>query len=337
MVIQTSDGSFRGEQQWPPADARAVTVPLNTGEYADDVDNKGTGDGVSPSSNTGVGVWTISPPFPHDAHIAGVPRISLDLETSAPNATLAAAVYDIDEQGQATLIHRQGRLVPESGTYAFDLYGNDWKIPAGHRVGVLAGTAHSEWWLLAQPTFSTVTIKSGSLTLPFLANKRTERIDGGRAIRLEAYKANAPFGLAAELIDAATSSAFPFPPPLADAAGGGSSPRPGRPPRGAVGQRAHAAAAQAQAGQADRAAAASARQARPRRDRPRAVADEGDGEADARLARRSRAARSARRPASTARCSASSARAGYRAVVSARIGGRKLLARTQGLRLKLKR
>ena len=325
MVIQTSDGSYRGEEQWPPADARNVTVPLNTGEYADDVDNKGTGDGVSPSSTTGAGVWTISPPFPHDAHIAGVPRISLDLETTAPDATLAAAVYDIDEQGQATLIHRQGRLVPESGTYAFDLYGNDWKIPAGHRIGVLAGTAHSEWWLLAKPTFSTVTIKSGSLTLPFLADKRTETHRGRPSIRLEAYLANAPFGLDAELIDAATSAAFPFPPPLARPRAGSS----------------------AEAGQAARRRRATrTTQLLPKRQRAKLTARllrlRGKrvlvvtGRAPSRtkvtvkLTRASRkvARRTVRSKAGVYRAVFRVKRAGrYRAVVSARIGGRKLLAR----------
>ena len=37
LAIQTNDGTWRAEEQWPPADSRAVNVPLNAGEYADDV------------------------------------------------------------------------------------------------------------------------------------------------------------------------------------------------------------------------------------------------------------------------------------------------------------
>ena len=216
LVIQTNDGTWRAEEQWPPADAKPVTVPLTPGEYVDDVDNKGTGDGIAVSSSTGVGVWTISPPLPHEAHLAGVPRLTLDVETEVPNANLAAAVYDIDPDGQATLVHRQGRLLPESGSYTLDLYGNDWRVLPGHRLGALVSTAHAEWWLLAAPTFSTVSVKSGSLELPFLTYTRPDEIHGKRAIRLDAYLANAPFEVPAETIEGATVASFPLPPAMVD-------------------------------------------------------------------------------------------------------------------------
>ena len=58
-----------------------------------------------------------------------------------------ADVYDIDTAGNAILISRGTYLLPGSGKVGFDLYGDDWKLPAGHRVGVLLTGANAEWWL----------------------------------------------------------------------------------------------------------------------------------------------------------------------------------------------
>ena len=57
VVVQTSDGSWRSEQAWPPADARTLTSALNPGTYTDDAQNEGTGEAA------GNGIWTISPPL----------------------------------------------------------------------------------------------------------------------------------------------------------------------------------------------------------------------------------------------------------------------------------
>jgi predicted acyl esterase len=229
LAVQTNDGTWRAEQEWPPADSRAVEVPLSSGEYVDDVGTKASNDGLSLAGTPGVGVWTISPPLPYEAHMVGVPRLTLDVETSAPNANLAAAVYDIDEENRATLISRQGRLVPQSGSYTLDMYGNDWRILPGHRVGVMVSTAHSEWWLAAVPTHQTVSVANGSLELPFLTYTRPDHIDGKRAVRLEAYLANTPIELSEETIESSTDSSFPLPPEMvARPAAKGGKPRGGK-------------------------------------------------------------------------------------------------------------
>ena len=214
LVIQTNDGTWRAEEQWPPADSRAVKVPLNSGEYVDDSQTKASNDGISLAGAPGVGIWTISPPLPYETHMVGVPRMKLDVETSAPNANLAAAVYDIDDENRATLISRQGRLVPESGSYTLDMYGNDWRIMPGHRIGVMVSTSHSEWWLAAVPTQQTVSVTGGTLELPFLTYTRPDHIDGKRAVRLENYLANTPITLSPETIESATVSSFPLPPEM---------------------------------------------------------------------------------------------------------------------------
>jgi hypothetical protein len=214
LAVQTNDGTWRAEQEWPPGDSRALKVPLKPGEYVDDAQTKASNDGVAVSGASGVGIWTISPRLPYEAHMAGVPRLKLDVETSAPNANLAAAVYDIDDENRATLLSRQGHLIPESGTYTLAMYGNDWRIPPGHRIGVMVSTSHSEWWLAAVPTQQSVSVTNATIELPFLTYTRADHIDGKSAVRLEAYLANTPITLSDETIESGTASSFPLPPKM---------------------------------------------------------------------------------------------------------------------------
>jgi predicted acyl esterase len=214
LVVQTNDGTWRAETQWPPADSQVVDVPLTPGEYVDDRDTHASNDGAHAGSSPGVGVWTISPPLSYEAHVSGVPRLTVDVETSVPNANLAVAVFDIGEDNRATLIHRQGHLIPESGTYDLTLYGNDWQIVPGHRIGVLISTAHAEWWLGAVPTNQTVSVTKATLELPFLRYSRPDHISGKAAVRLENYLANTPIQLSGETIESGTVSSFPLPPKM---------------------------------------------------------------------------------------------------------------------------
>jgi predicted acyl esterase len=205
MVIQTSDGTFRSEQAWPPADARDRVSALNAGTYTDDGENNGTGSGA------GNGIWTVSTPLPHDAHLAGIPRVAVDVTVQAPRANLVANVYDIDPDGEAILVSRGTTRVDESGVVELDLLGNDWKLPRGHRVGVLLSSSNSEWWLHV-PTMQTVEIASASVRLPFLRRARTKRIAGEPAVKLEEYREQAPFTVDAETIAAAEREDFALPP-----------------------------------------------------------------------------------------------------------------------------
>jgi predicted acyl esterase len=222
VVVQTSDGSYRAEQAWPPADAKAYTSPLKGGEYTDDAQNEGTG------SAAGNGLWTISRPLPHDAHLAGIPKLRVDVTTSLPRANLTADVYDIDAQNSAVLISRGTTRVDQSGTVDLDLLGDDWKLPAGHRVGVLLSSSNSEWWLHV-PTLQTVTLENASISLPWLSRARTERIQGDRSVRLDDYMDSAPFTVDAATIAENESGAFVLPPAMTAADG----PAPAGTPSGA--------------------------------------------------------------------------------------------------------
>jgi hypothetical protein len=110
------------------------------------------------------------------------------------------------------------------------MYGNDWRLPAGHRLGVLLTGANAEWWSHV-PTGQQVKVKSAKLSLPFLGCRRSQRIEGGPSIKLEDYLKNAPFPVDAETVNASTSASFALPPSQANctareiAAGGPQAPR----------------------------------------------------------------------------------------------------------------
>ncbi len=217
-AVETSDGSWRAEDAWPPADSAAVETALNGGSYSDDGQNNGTGDGA------GNGIWTISPRLTEDAHFAGVPKVSVDVASApcrqgippcgggpgADRANLVVDVYDIDSGRNATLISRGAYLLSGNELASFDLYGDDWRIPAGHRVGVLVTGANAEWWQHV-PTGASVVVRDARIDLPYLRCTRTATIQGDPSVKLEAYKAEAPFALDAATVAAAERPDFSVP------------------------------------------------------------------------------------------------------------------------------
>ena len=157
--------------RWPPADSTGYTTPLRSGTYTDD------GSGSATESDAD-GVWTISPRLPYDAHYSGAGKAVVDVATTRPNANLVVDVYDLDEYGVGPLITRQGFLARSSGEKTLNLWSADWKLPAGHRIGVRVTDANEDWWVHT-PLFDDVQVVGGSVTLPFLAKQRT-RDDPGR-------------------------------------------------------------------------------------------------------------------------------------------------------------
>jgi predicted acyl esterase len=205
-VVQTSDGTWRAETAWPPQDSTATTTTLNGGSYTDDTQNEGTGSGT-----TGQGIWTISPRLQHDAHFAGVPKVTVDVAGAPQNANLVVDVYDIDSGRNATLISRGAYLLSGNELVTTDLYGDDWKLPAGHRVGVLITSSNSEWWAHV-PTLGTVTVRDARIELPYLRCTRTETLAGAASVKLEDYRASAPFNVPAATVEQAERSDFAVPP-----------------------------------------------------------------------------------------------------------------------------
>jgi predicted acyl esterase len=182
VAVQTNDGVWRAEPEWPPADASDYTSPLRTGTYTDD----GTADATGSSATTGV--WTISRPLAHDVHLSGSGTAVVDVSTLLPNANLVVDVYDLDENGGGPLVTRQGHLIRSSGPITLALWSADWKLAAGHRIAVRVTDANTDWWTHV-PTKQTVTVHGGSITLPFLGRPRTETIAGDPGVQLSAYLA----------------------------------------------------------------------------------------------------------------------------------------------------
>jgi hypothetical protein len=114
----------------------------------------------------------MSAPLPHDIHLAGLPRITLDVETSASNVNLFGILYDIDDRRRAMLVSRGAFRVDESGRIAFDLYPQDWTFRAGHRVGFLVAQADDEWFTPV-PSNEEVAVKGGTMSAPFLTFTRS--------------------------------------------------------------------------------------------------------------------------------------------------------------------
>src|SRR4051794_19027539 len=58
IAVQTNDGKWRSEAQWPPSDKSEYTTPLRAGSYQDNAQSYPTGKPDDPTSNSGV--WTVS-------------------------------------------------------------------------------------------------------------------------------------------------------------------------------------------------------------------------------------------------------------------------------------
>jgi pimeloyl-ACP methyl ester carboxylesterase len=211
IALETNDGKWRPETNWPPHDAFPATAQLKTGKYSDDGLNNGAGDGGTPPY--GLGIWSFSPAFDHEVRLSGTPHLAVDTDAQA-GANLYADVYDVGPDNKATLLSRGAYLLKGPGGASFDLYDQDWVFAPGHRIGVLLTGGQAEWWN-QPPTGQQVNVKSASLTLPYLACQRTQTTAGAPSTRLESYKENAPIDVDAQTIADNTVSAFPIPAALA--------------------------------------------------------------------------------------------------------------------------
>jgi uncharacterized protein len=187
VAVQTNDGKWRSEAQWPPVDRANYTTALRAGRYTDTAQSYATG--AADDSTATSGVWTVSQPLPYDLHLAGSGTMVVDVSTTLPHANLAVDVYDLSANGTGPLITRQGHMIRGGGNYQIrlELWSADWKLKAGHRIGVRVTDNNQDWWLLAVPTLQTVTVKGGSVTLPFLRYRRTQTIQGDPGTQLAGY------------------------------------------------------------------------------------------------------------------------------------------------------
>lgn len=199
VAAQSSDGFWRTESEFPPADAVDRVVPILPGAYEDDGTNNGSRDSgagagglVSAFGNTyGNGSWTFSEPVDVTTQVAGIPSVTVDVSTVAPRTNLVVNVYDVSPGGKATMITRGASLVDASGEHDITLFPTDWVLEEGHRFGVLVSGANVEAWIHT-PTNTTVTVNGGEVRLPVLPALRAADLPGEPAPRLLGYLSSAP-------------------------------------------------------------------------------------------------------------------------------------------------
>jgi len=176
-------GAWRAERRWPPADARYFRIPVLPGAYFDQPGNKAHPgcfriELSCPPGASGIGSWSITQPLTHAVHLAGTPRLNVRVAPGVANANLIALLYDIDPQGAASFVSRGARLLPRPGRYSFRLYPQDWRVGAGHRIGLLLSGA-DDLWFAPRHTGAPVVVESAGLRLPVLRRERTRFLDGG--------------------------------------------------------------------------------------------------------------------------------------------------------------
>lgn len=182
-VEEGSSGNWRAEPDWPPVDATPDALALLPGSYSDQPGNKGESycertEPQCPPGPAGNGSWTFSQPLSYDVWLSGPPRLNVTLQASAPQVNLVAFLYDIAPNDQAALITR-GAIAAQSGIpLSFQLYPQDWRVRAGHRIGILLSGA-DDGWFTPGTTGAQVNFSGGTVTIPFLRYQRTTTLPGG--------------------------------------------------------------------------------------------------------------------------------------------------------------
>jgi predicted acyl esterase len=186
IVQEAPDRRWRAEHRWPPPDAHPYNIPVRPARYVGTAANMSGDNFVAPPLPLipisswpvhGQGSWTFTQPLPYEIHLAGAP--TLQVRASGPaSARLVALLYDVAPDGTAFLISRAASLL-QSGQVNIPLYPQDWRLTAGHRLGLLLTGADDMWWMPDTSTIGPVQIRSGTLTIPALRYLRNHFLPGG--------------------------------------------------------------------------------------------------------------------------------------------------------------
>jgi uncharacterized protein len=163
--VEDSLGRWRGEEQWPPADASTHDLKIRPGTVSD-----------RPS---GTVAWSTTEPVQHTTWMSGVPTAKVDVTSTLPGAALIAQLYDVDEDGQAYLISRGGGKIRSTGqaTKTLELFPVDYVLEPGHRLALRLTGADTTMWV-TPPTGQDVTVRGGTLSMPFLRFDRKSFLEG---------------------------------------------------------------------------------------------------------------------------------------------------------------
>ena len=168
IEIQSNQGSWRIEERYPPADANELVFELGT----DMINTAGTTT-VLPDASSGP-IWETEP-LAEDMHIAGMPRVHVEVTTASLGGQLYALLEDCDNQsncihlGHAIMdlrYHAGGddiqtwTPVVESINAKMEFFAMDAEVPAGHVLRLSLQSTGEDY--LPASTSSVVFVEEGS-------------------------------------------------------------------------------------------------------------------------------------------------------------------------------
>ena len=168
IEIQSNQGSWRIEERYPPADANELVFELGT----DMINTAGTTT-VLPDASSGP-IWETEP-LAENMHIAGMPRVHVEVTTASLGGQLYALLEDCDNQsncihlGHAIMdlrYHAGGddiqtwTPVVESINAKMEFFAMDAEVPAGHVLRLSLQSTGEDY--LPASTSSVVFVEEGS-------------------------------------------------------------------------------------------------------------------------------------------------------------------------------
>lgn len=176
--VQDSEGRWRREAAWPPADAVPTTFALDAGSFFDDGSPAKSAPGRLPLPDAGEALVWSSGPLASTLHVAGPAEFALNVSSSGPKGQVVAMLYDcaaddcaLVARGALDLTNRNGLekgepLTPGAVYPAwFALQPNDHVFAAGREVVVVLEGSDGDWFT-PEGAGHTVTVVDGTLTLP---------------------------------------------------------------------------------------------------------------------------------------------------------------------------
>ena len=173
ISVQDNFGRYRAETAWPPSDAAPFVTELRHGKYSDVV-------------CCDTGIFSISPPLPHDVWLSGEPEVTIETTTVSPRSNLSVQLFDVAPNGAAVEVSRDAYLIRDVGasTIRFPLMGQDWIFEAGHRLAVRVSSSNTRWFFHIA-TGGAVEVTRAEIALPFLTAGRTAFLGGEPTQRLD--------------------------------------------------------------------------------------------------------------------------------------------------------
>lgn len=190
--VQDSQGRWRHEGQWPPADA--ATTVLAAGADGRLTDPAAAGEGEvafgGPTGATGLvltdpqgTVAMESAAFPGGLHIAGVPVVNMTFVPDGAAGYVVARLYEGDKlvsQGAANALFAGGLDAPqplEPGQpvrLRIAMYPTDWAVEPGGKLRLELATLDGDGWFDPDPTLAGFTLQAGPdarLELPTIPDR----------------------------------------------------------------------------------------------------------------------------------------------------------------------